>query len=209
MAPEQARAEKVLTVATDVYALGGILFACLTGKAPFRASTVEETLRQVREDPLTAPRSIVPTANRDLEAICLKCLSKDPAQRYGDAAQLADDLDRFLGGRPIKARLVPLRERLLLGVRRQPLTSALTALVVLLGVTVLAGVGWQIHRIIEQRQEDQAKLYARSASPWPADTPKRGNGLTVPTRLCKAVRPTCAAGTGPTRSASTGSPGSV
>jgi serine/threonine protein kinase/tetratricopeptide (TPR) repeat protein len=137
MAPEQAAGQsRTLGPAVDIYALGAILYEMLTGRPPFRAATVLETLVQVRTlDPVSVNR-LQPDVPLDLGTICSKCIHKDPEQRYATAADLADDLRRFLAGEPIIARPPGRIERTIKWSRRHPLA---TTLVVVTGLLLLIG----------------------------------------------------------------------
>jgi serine/threonine-protein kinase len=104
MAPEQAQGKKDIGPAVDVYSLGAILYECLSGERPFRAESALETLNQVVSAEPVPPRRVNPQVPPDLEAICLKCLQKEPRNRYASAADLADDLHRFLEGAPVASR---------------------------------------------------------------------------------------------------------
>jgi WD40 repeat protein len=136
MAPEQAGGQTSdIGPLTDVYALGAILYECLTGRPPFRAATAVDTLLQVVRDDPVPPSQLQSKTPRDLETICLKCLHKEPARRYADAAALAEDLRRFRAGEPILARPVGHLERAVKWAKRRP------ALAALLLVSVLAVAG--------------------------------------------------------------------
>src|SRR5581483_7831853 len=119
MAPEQASGDsRRVTTLVDVYALGAILYECLTGRPPFRAATAIDTILQVLERPPEPPTALQPGIDRGLELICLKCLAKEPAQRYASADHLAADLDSWLAGLPISARPPSMTEVLRLWLRQ-------------------------------------------------------------------------------------------
>jgi tetratricopeptide (TPR) repeat protein len=164
MAPEQAAGNnRDIGPAVDVYALGAILYECLTGRPPFKAATLLETLEQVRtQEPVPPSRLLrVPT---DLQTICLKCLAKEPGRRYGSAAALADDLDRYLQGKPIQARLVPPWERAWKWTRRKPTAAALMAVSVLSILALALGLivhDRQMHDALEQAKSKEAEAQSQ------------------------------------------------
>ena len=138
MSPEQAAGHRATTL-SDVYGLGGIMYALLNGRPPFRGETAAETLAMARDEAPPAPPSEThPGIDRTLEAICLTCLKKDPEQRYRSAEGLAKDLDRWLAHRPTEARRLGVVARARLWCRRNPLGAGLLA--ALAALAVLSGL---------------------------------------------------------------------
>jgi tetratricopeptide (TPR) repeat protein len=143
MAPEQARGgSHDIGPAADLYALGAILYATLTGRPPFKSDVFAVTLRQVVEDEPTRPSRLNPRVPRDLETICQKCLSKNPAKRYPTAAALAADLQRFVRGEPILARPVGLLGRMAKWARRRPAHATIAAGALLALLSLAAAGAW-------------------------------------------------------------------
>ncbi|TWU07494.1 protein kinase domain-containing protein [Stieleria varia] len=173
MPPEQA-AGKIDEIdhRADVYSLGGILYALVTGRPPFQAASHLDTLMQVLEKEPVPPRQLAPKTPRDLETIALKALEKDPRRRYQTAGELAEDLQRFLSGEPILARSITPIERAWRWAKRKPLIAGLGALAAMLLVVVsiggpLAAVQQSSLRSLAEDREDQAnqaKLAAESAA---------------------------------------------
>jgi serine/threonine protein kinase/uncharacterized protein (DUF2267 family) len=137
MPPEQAdRTRGTLGRQSDIYSLGALLYHVLTGRPPFVAETIEEILFQVLNIEPVSPRLLNGSVPRDLETICLKCLRKEPRGRYGTAGEVAQELDCWLAGRPIRARAAGVPEKIWRWSRRRPALAGLigTALVLLLTV---------------------------------------------------------------------------
>jgi serine/threonine-protein kinase len=168
MAPEQAlgmtKSSHELCPRVDVYALGAILYEMLTGRPPFKAETAAETQRQVIEEEPAPPSRLNAKVPRDLETICLKCLHKTPNRRYLSAQDLADDLERFLDGKPVHARPVGVAERVVKWVRRRPAAAMLIASL-LITTVVGIGTGLWLHQQAEDRRyaQNERETHARDA----------------------------------------------
>jgi tetratricopeptide (TPR) repeat protein len=152
MAPEQACGRvHDIGPATDVYSLGAMLYEMLTGLPPFCGDSPMDTLRQVMFAEPAAPSRLRRRLPSDLETICLKCLEKEPARRYATADRLADDLRRFLDGRPIAARPARLGERAWKWAKRRPAWATLIAVVLSAAALLLASFGWSYARVRTER----------------------------------------------------------
>ena len=225
MAPEQAKGAKQLTTAADMYSLGAILYELLAGRPPFVGATGMETLQKViNEEPVPPSKAnaergmrnaescdpparrldsafrISHSAFKDLETICLKCLEKDPARRYGSAEALADDLDCWQRGEPIHARPVTTAERFSKWTQRNPLLAGSLAALLLVTLLGFAGIIWQWrHAKTEaaraQSAEQQAKhrfaesLVNQARALQAARRPGRGFDSLAALDTARALRP--------------------
>ena len=166
--PEQsAGRQEEVGITSDVYSLGALLYHLLTGRPPFLAATMQETLRLVFETDPIPPRTLNPDVPPDLDTICLKCLEKTSAKRYTSAQDLADELTRFLKGEPILARPITAPERGWRWCRRHPALASLAATVVV-ALTTTSVVFYSSAQRIERaranehaaREEAEESLYA-------------------------------------------------
>ena len=170
MAPEQALGRNSqVTTASDVYGLGGILYAAITGRDPFQGDSLIETLHKVRASAPDKPTTINKKIPRDLEVICLKCLEKDQKRRYASAQEVADDLHRWLNGEPIVARPVNAVARSWMWCKRRPALAALGGALAAAILGGMIGIAWQWHQAVFQRNaavvaRDDAQKNAQLAS---------------------------------------------
>jgi WD40 repeat protein/tRNA A-37 threonylcarbamoyl transferase component Bud32 len=167
MAPEQA-AGRAVSTAADVYALGAILYELLTGRPPFRGDTVEAVLRMVQTEAPERPSRVRPEVAADLEAICSKCLEREPGDRYASAGELAEDLRRFLGDEPVRARPARRLRRAWKWTRRNPTRAALLLVLALSCSGFIGGTLWHQYRLESAltetaRERDRASDARREA----------------------------------------------
>ncbi|MEZ6129023.1 MAG: protein kinase [Planctomycetaceae bacterium] len=162
MPPEQAQGDSDnIGPLADVYSIGAILYACLTGHPPFQAANVMDTLRQVMEQEPVPPRQLNPSIDRDLQTICLKCLEKSAGKRYGSARELKEELQRYLNGEPIVARPVSRVERTWRWCKRKPALASLAAIVALLFLSTPFMAARQAQIASEQARLKEQAVAAR------------------------------------------------
>jgi WD40 repeat protein/tRNA A-37 threonylcarbamoyl transferase component Bud32 len=145
MSPEQAEGRiKDIDVRTDVHALGAVLYEMLTGRPPFQGESAVHTMRLVCQTDPAPPRLLNPDVPREMESVCLRCLEKQPARRYRSARDVAQEMEAFLEGRPVRARHVGPAGRLLRWCRRQPALAALSGALILAlaGGIIGMALGW-------------------------------------------------------------------
>jgi WD40 repeat protein/Flp pilus assembly protein TadD len=188
MAPEQAEGRThAIGPATDVYALGALLYEMLTGRPPFEGESSLTTIRQLLSQDPVRPSHLHSRVPRDLETICLKCLEKDPARRYHSAEDLAEDLERFLQGKPIEARPTGWWGRTVKWTRRHPTRAALFAAVSLASVALLT-VGliyhFRLERVAEENRQNVIRLHVTQGT----TAMNAGDGFTALLWLTEALR---------------------
>jgi WD40 repeat protein/predicted Ser/Thr protein kinase len=170
MSPEQARGKRgALTRRSDIYSLGAMLYEMLTGRPPFIGESLAEIVPQVLNTEPLAPRTLNPSVPLDLQTVCLKCLEKDPEKRYPTALGLAEELGRFLEGKPVLARPVGHLGKSWRWCRRQPVRAALAGALVLTFVLGSAGVLWQWRRAEQEMATAQANELAERQNAYAAD----------------------------------------
>ena len=167
-APEQVDGRgRDVTTAADIHGLGAVLYELLTQRPPFTGGTALDVIRKVADEAPVAPRAVRPAVPRDLETICLRCLAKEPTDRFASAAALAADLDRWLDGRTILARPSTTGERLGRWMRRNPALAGVSALAAALIVAVAVGstvaalrLQAQNERVVAAERQTQEQLRA-------------------------------------------------
>lgn len=157
ISPEQASGKETVGVASDIYSLGAILYHLLSGRPPFAAETLTDTLQQVTTKEAVSPRLLNPSVPKDLETICLKCLEKEPGKRYASAAALGEELSRFLRDEPIRARAVSRVEKVWRWSRRRPTAAAA------LGLLLIVAIGSPIAALRINHERQQAEEARKQA----------------------------------------------
>jgi predicted Ser/Thr protein kinase len=190
MPPEQAVGKnREVTPASDVYSLGALLYHLLTGRPPFLADNIAATLRLVSETEPVAPRLLLPTIPRDLETICLRCLEKEPGQRYQTAEELSAELSRFLRGEPIHAHPMGRVEKTWRWCRRNPRILATASAIVLLGFVATAGLFYANNREhAASHERRKASHILRASDQFLAERAMNETNMEFATDILKALQ---------------------
>ncbi len=168
--PEQAAGRRAhVSRRTDVYGLGATLYHLLTGRPPFQAESLAQTLALVLHDDPVPPRLLNPSVPRDLETICLKCLEKEPGKRYPTAQEVSEELGRFLEGQPILARPLGMAGKAWRWCRRNPQAASLAAVAVLVFMLGLTGVLWQWRQSESNRRRAETESLLARRDAYAAD----------------------------------------
>jgi len=187
MPPEQAAGErKRVGPAADVYGLGAVLYCLLTGRPPFQAATVLETLRQVQQEEPVPPRQLNAGVPVDLETVCLKCLEKEPGRRYATAGELAEELRRYERGEPVQALPVGRLERGWRWCRRNPVVAGLVGAVglLLVLVAVVASIGF-VQQAVQRAEAKRQQQLAEEAEGRAREEAERANQLAADERRAR------------------------
>lgn len=158
MPPEQFGDAASATARSDIYSIGATLYHVLSGRPPFKAATSMATMRQVLNVEPVALRELNPEVNQDIETICMKCLEKEPDRRFQTAAEVADELKRFINGEPILSRPLSRPERLARWCRRNPLVSSLSGFSAASVVVALVSLAVAYVKTDEARKQVEASL---------------------------------------------------
>lgn len=165
MPPEQATGKRgTLSRRSDVYALGAILYHAMTGRPPFVGEGLAETVQQVLNVEPVSPRVLNPSLPADLETVCLKCLEKEPGKRYATAQMLAEELGRFLEGKPVLARPVSRMAKVVRWCRRKPALATTIGLLLLVASVGLVSVLWQWRAAVTARAQSEHERYRAGIS---------------------------------------------
>jgi serine/threonine protein kinase len=174
MAPEQARGEiHSVGPLSDLYTLGAILYELITGRPPFQGASAVETVMMVTSQETLPPSRLQPKTPRDLETICLKCLQKEPAKRYANCFELAEDLRRFQAGEPILARPIGQTERLWRWCKRNPRLAGMISTISILLVTGFVGSTWAAVTIRQERNQKETERQAAVTAREEADAARK------------------------------------
>ncbi len=188
MAPEQARGDSSEQgYATDIYGLGTILYQCLTGRPPFVHENLSGILRLIETEEPVSPQKLNPNVPIGLESICLKCLEKQPGDRYASVSDLAADLTRFLDGKETEARPQPMRVRLFRWARRQPVAAGLAGALIVAVAGGMGGITWQYRKTLGAYGR-LAEVRDRQTIELATSLQSQGRTGAAVSRLARAVR---------------------